>query len=260
VLGAVAPLVALSIVFMTDRWRPDQIVYGRYNDAVMGPVVLVGLGAVLVSTRRRLLRDGAAVIVVTLALGAVLRVTSHDDLSAEPLLRPMVIGVVAFVRTGRLAVWDVTAAAALVMVVGLAVVAVVRAGRLRQAAALVLVAALLVVGYRRTQPALDGALNAWAGARAVEEVRGTLLPPGEPVRGRFVTDSSVRRGAQRLRATLYEFYLPENPMYVDGRVPDGRWTPYVFAPLDDAELRAAGAEVVWRDPEVAVGLWLEPAP
>jgi hypothetical protein len=65
---------------------------------------------------------------------------------------------------------------------------------------------------------------------------------------------------QRLRASLYEFYLPENPLYVDGQLPEGRWTPYVFAPVDDAELLAAGAEVVWRDPDVAIGLWVEPAP
>ena len=29
-----APLVATSIVFMADRGRPDQWIYGRYNDAI----------------------------------------------------------------------------------------------------------------------------------------------------------------------------------------------------------------------------------
>jgi len=137
---------------------------------------------------------------------------------------------------------------------------VVRSGRARHAVTLALVAVLLVGAYRRTQPALDGALNAWTGARAVEEVRHTVLPAGVPVRGRFAKDSEVSVGLQRLRASLYEFYLPENPMYVDGRVPDGRETPYVFAPVDDRAMRAAGAELVWRDPEVDIGLWVEAAP
>jgi hypothetical protein len=260
VLAAVTPLVALSIVFMTDRWRPDQIVYGRYNDAVMAPVLLAAMGAVAAATRRRLLVDGLAVVVATAGTGVVLRLTSHDELQAQALLRPMVIGLMPYVGSGRLAVLGVTVAALVVMAVGLAAIAVARGGRLRQFVALTFVALLLVVGYRRTQPRLDAAINTWASARDVEEVRGTVLPPGQPVRGRFITDSIVRVGVQRLRASLYEFYLPENPLYVDGRLPDGRWTPYVFAPVDDAELLAAGAEVVWRDPDVAIGLWVEPAP
>ena len=58
------------------------------------------------------------------------------------------------------------------------------------------------------------------------------------MRVRFTDDSLVKVGVQRLRAALYEFYLPENPMYVDGDVPGGAQTPFVFAPVDDAELLA----------------------
>jgi hypothetical protein len=29
---------------MADRWRTDQLVYGRYNDAVLGPIALIGIG------------------------------------------------------------------------------------------------------------------------------------------------------------------------------------------------------------------------
>jgi hypothetical protein len=260
VLAAVVPLVGLSIVFMTDRWRPDQIVYGRYNDAVMAPVVVAGLAAVVTGTRRRLVVDGLAVIAVTTAAGVVLRLTTDDDLQAQPLLRPMVLGLLAYVRNARLAVLDVTVSAIAVMAIGLAVVSIARRGRWRQLAALALVAVVLVVGYRRTQPVLDSTLNSWASAGAVAEVRGTVLPAGAPVRGKFTPDSLVTVGVQRLRASLYEFYLPDNAMYVDGEVPGGAFTPYVFAPVDDAELRAAGAEIVWRDPDIQVGLWVEPPP
>lgn len=258
VLAAVVPLVGLSIVFMTDRWRPDQIVYGRYNDAVMAPVVVVGLAAVVTSTRRRLLVDGLAVIAVAAIAGSVLRLTSNDDLQAQSLLRPMVLGLLAYVQGARLVVLDVTIVAVALMAVALAAVVVARRGWWRQGVAIVLVVGLLVVGYRRTRPTLDSTLNSWAGAGAVEETRETLLPAGAPVRVRFVSESLVTVGVQRLRAALYEFYLPENAMYVDGEVPGDRWTPYVFAPIDDVDLLESGAEVVWRDPEIAVALWVEP--
>ncbi len=260
VLGAVVPLVGLSIVFMTDRWRPDQIVYGRYSDAVMAPVVLVGLAAVVTSDRRRLLIDGAAVVVATAAIGAGVYLTSDDDLRAQSLLRPMVLGLVPYVRNARLHVVDVTIVAVALMAVGLGAVVVARRGWWRQGVALAMAVVVLWAGYVRTRPVLDGALNSWASAGVVEEVRDTILPAGAPVRARFVDDALMTVGAQRLRAALYEFYLPENPLYVDGTMPDGRFTPYVFAPLDDDELAATGAEVVWRDPHVGIGLWVEPAP
>ena len=59
---------------------------------------------------------------------------------------------------------------------------------------------------------------------------------------------------QRLRTMLYQFYLPDHPMSVDGSGAGGMGR-YVFAPVGDPELSAAGAEVVWRDPTVAIGLW-----
>lgn len=256
VLAAVVPLVGLSIVFMTDRWRPDQIVYGRYNDAVMAPIVLAGLAAVVTASRRRLLVDGSAVVLLTVAVGAGLHLTSADDLRADSLLRPMVLGLVAFVR-GRLDVTEVTCVAVVVMLVGLTAVAVARAGRWRQGVAVVLAVGLLVVGYRRTQPVLDATVNTWASAAAVSAVRDGLLPAGAPVRGRLTEDARTSVGAQRLRVTLYEFYLPENTVYLDGRSPGSPPTPYLFAPVDDESLAADGASLVWRDPDVGMGLWVE---
>jgi hypothetical protein len=260
VLGAVVPLVGLSIVFMTDRWRPDQIVYGRYSDAVMAPVVVAGLAAVVTGSRRRLLIDGGAVVLATAAIGAGVYLTSNEELGATSLLRPMVLGLVAYLRNARLHVLDVTILAVVLITVGLGAVVAARRGWWRQGVGLAMAVVLLWAGYVRTRPVLDGALNSWAGAGAVEEVRDTILPAGEPVRARFVDDALVTVGAQRLRAALYEFYLPENPLYVDGDVPGGRFTPYVFAPLDDDELADAGAEIVWRDPQVGIGLWVEPSP
>jgi hypothetical protein len=32
----------------------------------------------------------------------------------------------------------------------------------------------------------------------------------------------------------------------------------VFAPIDDVDLLDSDAEVVWRDPEIALALWVQP--
>ena len=59
---------------------------------------------------------------------------------------------------------------------------------------------------------------------------------------------------------LYQYYLPANPVIRDTDPAPQPWTPYVFAPLGDPDLVAAGAELLWRDPGVSIGLWEEPAP
>lgn len=260
VLAAVLPVLALSIVFTTDRWRPDHIVYGRYNDVAMAPVVLVGLAAALRASRRRLLVDGAAVAVTTAVCGVVLWATSNEALRATGLLRMMVLGLLPFVETRRLEVAAVGAAAVVVIVVVAGVLALVRPGHVRLAVGVVAVATLLVLGDRRARPVADGALNTWTSAAVVQEVSGDVLPRGVAVRNRLVQDSAVPVNAQRQRAMLYEFYLPFNTMHREGLGEPGEPTPWVFAPVDDQELVTTGAELRWRDPHVAIGLWYDPEP
>ena len=97
---------------MTDRWRPDQIVYGRYSDAVLSPVVLLGAAALVTAPVRRLLVDGAMVVAAIAVTGIVLRLASDDDLRARNLLRPMVLGLVSFVPRGTIDVLAITLTAA----------------------------------------------------------------------------------------------------------------------------------------------------
>jgi hypothetical protein len=75
-----------------------------------------------------------------------------------------------------------------------------------------------------------------------------------------VPSAVVSRPEQRLRQLLYPLYLPADTIYDDDATPPGAWTPYVFAPLDDDQLLSGGARVVWRDPVVGIGLWIERAP
>ena len=264
VLGAVVPLVVLSIVFMTDRWRPDQIVYGRYNDAVMAPVVVAGLAAVVTSTRRRLLVDGLAVIAVTVAVRR--RAAPHERRRAagpDPAAPDGARASSGTSRTARLAVLDVTVSAVVVMAVGAgASSCVARRGRWRQGVALVVAAALLVVRLpphpagARHRPQLVGRRRARSRRSAATSCR-----PARRCGSASPTTPSVTVGVQRLRAALYEFYLPENPMYVDGDVPGGALDAVRVRP--DRRRGAApdgGRARLARPGRSAIGLWVEPEP
>jgi hypothetical protein len=258
-LLTIAPLVGLSIVFMTDRWRPDQIVYGRYNDAVMAPLVIVGLGVLLVAGVRRLLLDGAIVVGAIVVGGVVLRMTSDERLQERGLLRSMVLGLLGYLGHGRLQVLGVTVAAASLTVVLLVTALAVPRGA-RTALVGAGAAVLVLAGFVRTRPIVDSALNTWASASSLADVRGTVLPPGAMVRDRIESSGVASKAQQRQRLMLYEFYLPDNTLYRDRETPGGTWTPYVFAPLDDVDLRAARARVVWRDPAAGIALWVERKP
>ncbi len=255
-LVTVLPLVGLSVVFMSDRWRPDQIVYGRYNDPVVAVVVLVGLATVLVASGRRLLVDGAVVLAALVTSGVVLWLAKDAELQEKGLLRSMVLGVLAFLGRSRLQVMPVTVWAA-ILTTGLLLVAVAVRRPARTVVLPALAVVLVVVGFVRTRPVVDAAVNSWDGAAPVQDAP---LPPGAIVRDRIGSSNSVSKGTQRLRLVLYEFYRPTNAFYRDGHTPDGVWTPYVFAPTDDAGLRESGATLAWRDPQVAIGLWIERQP
>lgn len=255
-LLTIAPLVGISIVFMTDRWRPDQVVYGRYNDAVTAPLVLVGLGVVLVAGVRRLLVDGAIVVGAVAATAVVLRMTSNERLQERGLLRSMVLGLLGYLGHGRLHVLGVTVAAAALTVV-LLVSAISLRGRPRTVLVGAVAAVLVLGGFVRTRPIVDTALNTWASPSSLAAVRGTVVPAGAMVRVRIGSSAVAPKAQQRQRLMLYEFYLPDNTLYLDGETPHGAWTPYVFAPLDDVDLRAQRARVVWRDPAAGIGLWVE---
>ena len=75
----VAPLLLTSVVFMADRPRPDQFVYGRYNDAVMWPVIVLGLNAYGHDAAAVLVVDGDSVIAGEDAAGATVSARVVDE-------------------------------------------------------------------------------------------------------------------------------------------------------------------------------------
>ena len=147
VLAATGSLAAVSIVFMSDRLRPDQIVYGRYNDAVLGPVVLVGIGA-LVSIRGRALALSCAVVAGCTAatVGAVLA-WRDEALAANGAVRTMVLGLHGFQGRARTIDVVVITALALAALAVLAIAAALARWSDRRSLAILALLPLVAVGY-----------------------------------------------------------------------------------------------------------------
>jgi hypothetical protein len=261
VLALTAPLVLLSIVFMSGRTRTDHRIYGRYNDAVLWPVLLVAIAWVLQVgsvTRRRaaigLLSGVAGAIVVSSV--AIERIDG-DALRDSVGVRAMIAGLMAVVGTHRsIALVPLTLAAVAVLV---ALVLLSVAPRLRPALAVAAIALLGVAGVR-THSAMSLRLNSWQPATEVVAI-DAIIPRDAPIGFRFVPASDHPRVSwddQRRRAQLYQFALPGHRFERDRGIDDGVG-PYVFAPAGDPVMKAAGATVLWTDPKVQEALWLEPA-
>ena len=256
------PLLAVSALFMSDRPRADQLVYGRYNDAVLWPVVALGvawLGRGLWGWTRD--RDRRPVFGVV-AVGALLVATTslvHQwhaaDLQSRATLTHMVPGIVWLSpERGRIDVWPTTIAALVVMTVG--IVAVVLGRRTRWLVPAVVVIGLAAGGLRaRIEFGTDA--NALTVATAVRET-SSLLPIGHDVGYSLSRPSpEIDLDNQRAWAQAYQFYFPDHEFVLD-RGPDDDVGPYVFAPFDDTVMIDIGADEIWADPRSGISLWREP--
>jgi hypothetical protein len=254
------PLVAVSVIFMSGRTRADQRIYGRYNDAIMWPLIIVGV-AWLLSLRHAVrpvrLVAGVASVVGLTAAGTYAVDRWHGAEFAESVgVRPMVAGFAPVIGTTNAIPAVEVAVYGMAMFVGLVVIALLP----RRSALLTVVAvAYLVVGGVRTHDGLNTRLNSWqptAEVAAIEE----FVPPGEELGVKFVRDADdpkVKWDDQRRRIQLYQFSLPDR-LVVRDRGVDDDVGPFVFAPVGDPELAAAGAKVVWKDPRIMYALWEEP--
>lgn len=262
VLAMVVPLVVVSMVFMSGRSRADHEIYGRYNDAIVWPVLLVAFAWL------QRLRNGARPLRVALAAVAIASATiasgfavdriNHETFSESVGVRAMIAGLLPVLGAGAtIPTWWLTVAG----VIGFAG-ALVAALATRRGIVLALAAvAAIAVGGVRTHDALNTRLNSWGVTTEVRDIEA-LVPPGATLAVKFVADAEhpkVGWDDQRRRAQLYQFSLPDHPFLRD-RGLDDDVGPYVFAPLDDPSLDRAGATVIWRDPRLQYGLWVEPDP
>lgn len=262
VLAYTLPLVAVSVVFMSGRTRSDHRAYGRYNDAVVWPLLVIGIAWLL--DRSGGLKIGrrafAAVSVIALSGTATWALDRWHGTEWDKGVgvRPMIAGYAPVIGTAneipavKVTIWGMA-----VMLGLLLLSALPKRGVLLGLVGL----AFLPVAGVRTHESLNTRLNSWEPAAQVSEIED-LVPPGEVLGVKFVPDSEhpkVKWDDQRRRLQIYQFALPDREVVRDSGVDDGVG-PYVFAPIGDPELTRAGATVLWKDPSIMYGLWQEPPP
>jgi hypothetical protein len=260
VLLVTAPLILVSIVFMSHRTRTDHRIYGRYNDAVLWPVLIVAI-AWLVQLRRTPYRRSAVATLIGVAIAMVAASVGIHYVAGEALadsvgVRPMIAGLAPII--GSASSIDITRVTIVSLVLLVILVAAALASRRGVALALVALA-FLVIGGVRTRDAMSMRLNSWEPSTEVVAI-DDVIPHDATIGFRFVREAdkpNVSWDDQRRRAQLYQFALPHHPFERDRGIDDDVG-PYVFAPTNDKILRAAGGRILWTDPKVKVSLWLEP--
>ncbi len=265
------PMLVLSAVFMSGRTRPDQFIYGRYNDAVVWPILVVGIAwigrRITRGFERRHLVLAAATGVSIMGLGLAVDRLHGDAIRERYGVRGMIAGLLPYVDgSNTLDVWrtSIIATALFLAVIGLARLATARWLPERRGRAVLGLGAALAVGVLtvaavRTEHVADLRLNGWTVTAEVAAV-DALVPPGLSLGVRPVPNSRdpvVDWVPQRQRFQLYQLFLPERS-FVRDRGVDDDVGPFVFAPLEDPEMIEAGAELIWRDPSLRIGLWEEP--
>jgi hypothetical protein len=251
--GQVVFLVALiglafatSAGFMADRPRPDHLVYGRYNDMLVAPLVVLGLASLVWAPRRRTVTDLVGVAASTVAAAAVVWL-GHTDTLREAFVPYSILGLFPFdpIATQRLRYVTVVGLAGLAAVGGLAVVS---RGRTRPLVLLGGCGLLLLVALLRAEAAVDRYVRADPSVSA--EVAG-VLEPGQPI------VCAATAGCPLLEFYRYQFYLPDHPFRI---VWDEQWKgeEVVLAGAggeQNAVLRTGGYTERWRDVGGGATLW-----
>lgn len=249
---AVGACTALSVVFMSDRSRSDQLVYGRYNAVAVVPVLVVGLAVLVGAIRMRRLGWAVAGAAATTALsGAVLWWLRGDLLRVSNGIEPMILGLQPFITSTvsidvpRISLWAV----GWIVVLG-AVAVVARRRRRGEVVVVALLVGLVVVGSLRTRTVIDRLWDDSGGASAVEQLRDDILIDGTPV------DYFLPAGSNSTVAMMvYQFHLPHTSFTVVADPVAGGTSDLVFAPTGNEALLESGAHVVWTDPRRPIALW-----
>lgn len=249
--------IALAVVFMAERWRSDQLIYGRYNDVVVAPALVVGLAALAGRagewwTTRRLVGAFGAAAALVLGAGWAMWSWRSEVFAASNGLEGMILAIQPF-ADGRNSIPMIRLSVLVAVATGilaLAVVAVRAVGGAWPVAALL--AMLLTVGLVRTDAVFANGWNGSGGLAAVAD----LAEPGAPLATRMPADYYLAPNDDATgRLMLYQWYLPHSEITVVPHPLVEASSRYVFAPTDTPALRASGAEVVWHDPYLPLSLW-----
>jgi len=264
VIAITLPLLALSAVFMSNRGRVDQLVYGRYNDAVVWPLLIVGIAGLAGlpagrwSDLPRWMRSTIlGIALAMLEAGMVVEITLRGRNRQQVEFVDMIAGLAPVLGgADRLPVVWITLGAAAIF--GLTVVIVLRSGdRARTLVATVCMLLVLVAGLA-TRDAMDfAAPDLGHESRAVRNIEGRELPAGVEVVYGFVPellDPGVGSYMQGYYSQLYQWYLPDHQFRLTASGDYGS-RAYVFAPLHDRILEDSNACVLWQDPAISMALW-----
>lgn len=256
-------MMGVSVLFLIGRRRGDYYIYGRYNDAIMWPVLAIGVAWLLGVSLPGERRVGARRVVIPVALatavsGVVTWALYQDRFADEQFVPHMVPGLVAYIARGDIHILWLTLGG--VGVLGFLVgVSAIEHPRRNQLLAFIGVV-LLSVGALRTDAGVGTAYahtRTGAQSAAIRE----LVPVGEPFAVRWV-DPQRDRPAPRLlpggfsrRMQDYQFVLVGSQFTVISTFGERSDIRYVFAATDDPVMQAGGARAIWEDPVLPLSLW-----
>lgn len=253
------PLVGVSIVFMADRIRPDQLVYGRYIDAISWPVLALGvswlLGGLRAWTPRQRIVLIGAVASLHVSIGLFLDQFHGAQLRGPGAVDAMIPGVQIYTGSNpsipplRITVLSLSAFA----------LVVVAAHAARRASHLFAALALVFLGIGAFAMHRAGPTRNFSEGLAVVERVADEVPPDTRLGVRFMPDElnpTVPVSTQFNWALLYQWYLPDFEFVRDRG--DDDVGPYVFSPANDPIFQLREAESVWSSPSGLILLWLDP--
>lgn len=262
VLWFTIPMLAVSFVFMSDVGRADHVIYGRYTDAVIWPVLSIGAGWLFIDrlamSRRRRRFVAGAIVVVFIELGLLVH-QLHGHQIRRPGVNAMIGGIVAFSDSGSINALVVTGAGLLVAVVlTLAARGTALDHRLWS---LIIVALIATAGVRLWSIQRGDATKPAVGEKARTLLEIDERPPiGSQIGVSLMPNEygpDIVQIAQLFTVLSYQLYLPEYRFVFDNG-PSDDVGPYVFAVENDALLVREGGSILWKHPDVPMALWVEP--
>lgn len=241
---------ALSGVFMAGPWRGDHVVYGRYNDAFVGVLVVVGIASVLQHARRGTLwRPAIATVGLITASWFVLDRLRGDQLADGGGVDPMIFGLQAFGDNPSIPLGSITLVAICVVV---ATAIIGQLARRRWAPILLgCIAGLLL--WAGNQNANDVVRSGWTHV-ADEPALAALSDLADVDDAAYYLEPNNDATGQMMR---YQSVLPETHFSVVHSL-DTPTIAAVFAPSHNPQLVDAGYHIVWRDPSHDLALWQQP--
>ncbi len=251
---------ALSAVFMSGRTiRTDMLIYGRYNEAFIGPVLLIGWFEFvrrIAASQRSALAGACSTALTTAALALTVHFLHGRELLEGEAFLLMVPALAALDSTPgtRVLIPTVVSVTVLAALFAVAWLCGARSKVLTLTVTLVVAIGVLRVGSVITY-AEEGDLS----SSEISQMRASV-PPSESIVLRVIpANESILYGPakQRTRLQQYQFLVPEQRFDLELGL-DGSSGQYVLAPQLTTSLVRSDATILWDDPNSPMALWYVP--